>query len=195
VNLRKLSVALFCVAVASATPARAQSGVGVRGYGTYGSTAVSASESLKAVAGTSTLTDFGGGAAVTGLWRGVFIDVGLSQAKVDGERVFVDETTVFKLEIPLHIKVRPIDVAAGWRVTKGRVSPFVGAGMTSLSYEETANFADADDDLMERKSGPLFLAGVDARILKWVHVGGELRYRAVKGILGAAGVSEVLPLM
>ena len=36
----------------------------------------------------------------------------------------------------------------------------------------------------------MILAGVDAELLKWVHVGGELRYRFVKGILGESGVSE-----
>ena len=62
--------------------------------------------------------------------------------------------------------------------------------MTFTSYQETSAFSDPKDDLDEQKPGPMVLAGVDAELLKWVHVGGELRYRFVKGILGEAGVSE-----
>jgi opacity protein-like surface antigen len=181
----------FCAStVLLAAPAAAQSSIGLRGYGSYGSTALAATETFEAVAGTATRPNVGGGAVVAGLWRGVFVDVGVSQLKLDGERVFVDGGTAYSLGIPLQVTLRPIDVAAGWRLTTGRFSPYVGGGISSLSYEETSAFAQAGDDLKARKSGPLFLAGVDARLVKWVHIGGELRYRAIKGILGAAGASE-----
>jgi hypothetical protein len=62
--------------------------------------------------------------------------------------------------------------------------------VTLTEYKETSAFSDPGDDLGKRKPGPMMLAGVDADLLKWVHVGGELRYRFMKGILGEDGVSE-----
>jgi hypothetical protein len=166
------------------------SGLGVRGYGSYGSTAFDATETLNAVAGSSRFANVGGGVTVTNLWRGLFVDIGVSQSKVDGQRVFVDGDTVYELAIPLNIAVRPIDVAAGWRVTAGRLSTFVGGGLTSFSYEEKSGFAEPADDLKVRRSGPLVLAGIDVTVVRWVQVGGEVRYRAVKGILGEGGASH-----
>lgn len=165
-------------------------GPGMKAYATYGSTAFAAADTLQAVAGSSTHTNIGGGATMTRLWRGVFVDVGLSRARVDGQRVFVDGGTVYELGIPLRMTVRPIDLAAGWQLTRGRLSPFIGGGFTSVLYEETGAFADEGDDVRERRSGPLVLAGLDATISRWVHIGAEVRYRAVRGILGDQGVSQ-----
>ena len=166
-------------------------GIGFKAYGTFGSTSFAATDTFKAVAGSSTHRNFGGGAAVTGLWRGLFVDVGLSQTKVDGQRVFVDGVTVYELGIPLEITVTPIDVAAGWRVISGRLSTFLGGGVTSLQYEETSAFADPNENVNARKSGGLFLLGVDLDVVRFVSVGGDLRYRMVKGILGEGGASQV----
>lgn len=162
---------------------------GVQGYGTYGNIAFAATETLNAVAGGTRFANVGGGVAITNLWRNLFIDVGTSQTKVDGHRVFVDGETVYKLGIPLDVTVRPIDVAAGWRVTSGRLSTFIGAGMTSLHYEETSAFAEADENVTDRRAGGLILVGIDVAVVKWVQLGGEVRYRAVKGILGEGGAS------
>jgi hypothetical protein len=109
---------------------------------------------------------------------------------MDGQRVFVDDQeTIFPLGIPLQVKVESLDFVAGWRGTTGRLSSYIGGGVTLTSYKETSVFSDAGDDVEEQKPGPMLLAGVDAELLKWVHVGGELRYRIVKGILGEDGVS------
>jgi len=34
------------------------------------------------------------------------------------------------------------------------------------------------------------LGGLDYTVMRWLHVGGEFRYRAISGILGNNGVSE-----
>jgi opacity protein-like surface antigen len=189
-TIRSFAVLFVCANAVCAGSAEAQSSIGIRGYGIYANTAFAASQTFEAVAGTAHHRGIGGGATVTNVWRGVFVDVGFSQSKVDGTRIFIDGTTVYQLGIPLQITVRPLDVAAGWRLTKGRFSPFAGAGLTSLWYEETGGFADVGDDVSERKSGLLVLGGVDVEVMKWIYVGGELRYRAVKGILGHGGVSQ-----
>jgi hypothetical protein len=169
----------------------AQSSVGVRGYSTFGSTSLSAADSFEAVAGTSSTTGIGGGVTVTNIWKGLFVDVGLSQLALDGERVFIHGGTIYRLGIPVDITIRPLDAAAGWRRTRGRLSPYVGVGMSTISYKETSAFAASGDDVSERTSGPLFLAGADVGVLRWLHVGGEVRYRSVTGVLGKGGVSEV----
>ena len=78
-----------CCLMLTAASASAQSAVGARGYFTYGAVIFSASETLDAVAGKHHAPSIGGGGSVTGLWRGLFVDVALSQQTLDGERVFV----------------------------------------------------------------------------------------------------------
>lgn len=164
--------------------------LGIKGYGTYGTTAFAASDTFDAIAGSSTFANLGGGVTVTNIWRRVFVDVGISQTELDGQRIFVDNGTVFELGIPLNVTVTPIDAAAGWRASSGRLSTFLGAGVTSLSYKETGGFAADGENLTKRRSGPLLLVGIDVALTRWMQVGGELRYRAVKGILGEDGASE-----
>jgi hypothetical protein len=184
-------LAIVFAAVAVPGRAAAQSSVGVRGHGTFGSTALAASETFRAVAGGASASTFGGGVQVTNLWKRIFAEVAVSQLSRNGERVFIGSGgDLFELGIPLEVTMRPIDVAAGWRFAFRRVSPYAGAGVTFLSYEETSGFAEAGDDVSERGTGPLVLAGVDVQIWRWIHAGGELRYRRVRGILGDAGVSE-----
>ncbi len=103
----------------------------------------------------------------------------------------MDIGTVYKLGIPLQVKVTPIDLVGGWRVTKDRLSTFLGAGVSSVSYKETGDFSEGDDNVSQRKVGPVLLGGVDVALTKWVQVGAEIRYRAIKGVLGTGGVSEV----
>lgn len=168
-----------------------QSTLGARGYVTFGSSSVAASDSLKAVAGTSRDSGWGGGGSVTGLWRGIFVDVAVSEQQFDGQRLFVHAGTVYPLGIPLDITIRPIDLAAGWRQTRGRFSPYAGAGLSFVSYKERGDFAIAGDDVDEQKSGALILGGVDIQIWKFLFAGFDVRYRSVSGVLGQGGVSDI----
>jgi hypothetical protein len=176
--------------VLSAASASAQSPVGVRGYFTYGAVIFSATETFDAVAGKHGAPSLGGGASVTGLWRGFFVDVALSQQSIEGERVFVDDGEVFPLGIPLKVRFRPLDVAVGWRTTMRRYSPYAGVGLSRVSYQETSDFSLADDKVSAARNGAVAMGGVDVPLWRWLHVGGELRYRWVKGILGEGGVSD-----
>jgi opacity protein-like surface antigen len=198
----RIAAALFALSLAVPALAAAQGrprpkpapgpppGVAVRGYGTFGSTVLAATETFRAVADRASASTFGAGAQVTGLWRGLFADVAVSQLVRDGERVFVDDAgAIFELGIPLEVTMRPVDLAAGWRFAFGRVSPYAGAGLTLLSYEEASGFAEPSDDVTRSGTGPLVLAGVDVQVWRWIHAGAELRYRRVSGILGEGGVS------
>ena len=174
---------------AGAVPAAARQ-LAPRGYLTYGSTVFAATDTFEAITGESSKTSVGFGGALNGIWRGVFVDVGFNQQKLDGTRVFIDNGIVFPLDIPVEITMRPIDLAAGWRFKAGRLSPYVGAGVSFISYEESAEFANPGDDISDSKSGAMFLAGIDYAIIRWLHAGGEFRYRSVKGVLGDGGVSD-----
>src|SRR5262245_42265126 len=94
----------------------------VRGYVTYGSTSFTSTETFDAITGKTSKDGVGVGGTVD-VWRGLFIDGAISQHKLDGDRVFVDGGTVYRLGIPVTIKMRPVDFAAGWRFFFGRVSP------------------------------------------------------------------------
>jgi opacity protein-like surface antigen len=188
-TVRAFVLAFLACAVLPPASGFAQS-IGIRGYATFGVAQLAAKDTFEAVADTSQQPVFGGGVQVTNIWKGIFADVGVAQIRtIDGERVFIDNGEVFELGIPLEIKMRPLDLAGGWRLAYGRISPYVGAGVTFFTYEETSEFADADENVSESKSGPMFLAGVDISIVSWLHAGGEIRYRQVKGILGEGGVS------
>lgn len=176
--------------VCAAPHAHAQARVGVLAYATFGSRMFAAKDTFKAVSGRDHETLIAGGVDVVNVWKGLFAGVGFSQTKVDGQRVFVNGSDVFPLGIPLRITIRPIDVGAGWRVQRGRLSPFAGGGATFVSYTEAADFAEAGDDVDERRTGGLVFAGVDYALIRWLSVGGEVRYRTITGILGKGGASQ-----
>ena len=188
IRVRLLAAAV--VVVAGAVPAAAQQ-FSPRGYVTYGTTVFASTDTFEAIAGESSKTSVGVGGALNGIWRGLFVDVAFNQQELEGQRVFVDEGTVFPLGIPVTIKMRPIDLAGGWRFRVGRLSPYAGAGVSFISYDESAEFANAGDDISDSKSGAMVLAGVDYAILRWLHAGGEFRFRSVKGVLGDGAVSEL----
>jgi guanyl-specific ribonuclease Sa len=166
--------------------------IGASVYGTYGTTSLTASNTFEAAAGTSRKSAPGIGGTVTGLWRGLFVDVAFTQYKLDAQRVFIDQGTVFPLGIPVRVTMRPFDIVGGWRHKgRSRVSPYGGAGLVFFQYQEDSDFAIAGDDVSERQTGVVVLAGADVRVVRLVSVGGEFRYRAVDGVLGLGGVSQV----
>ena len=71
-----------------------------------------------------------------------------------------------------------------------RLVPFIGGGLSMAMYKETSQNAGGDD-VSKTASGFVFLGGVDYTLTKWIRVGGEFRYRAVTGVLGSGGVSQV----
>src|SRR5690349_9813871 len=121
-NRTRLLVA-FGMWLGAIAPAMGQPQIGGRGYVTFGSTSFAAADTFKAIGGSGTQSGFGGGGNVTGFWRGLFADIGVSQQQIKGERVFMNGGTVYRLGIPLTITVRPVDVAGGWRFVTGRMSP------------------------------------------------------------------------
>ena len=69
----------------------------------------------------------GGGAHLSQLWRGLFVDVAFSVLSRKGERVALTDGKIVPLGTPLTVRLRHLDLAAGWRYAIRRVSLYAGA--------------------------------------------------------------------
>jgi hypothetical protein len=184
------------------TPARKS--IGVSGFIDLGSTSFTASDSFEAILDTSSGPIFGGGGQVN-LPLNLFARVDVTRFKKDGERAFVSNGEVVKLGIPTTIEVMPIEFTGGYRreLTFGRrgakpggrpsegfrIIPFAGAGAGVVQYKETADFAQAGDDVDESFTSYHFVGGVEVPLWKFVGIGAEYHHRWVPDALGTGGVS------
>ena len=153
---------------------------------------MSAADSFRAVTDKDTMLFYGGGAQVTNLWQGLFVEVAFERASRDGERVFIGPNNeVFKLGIPLEIKMTPVDLVVGWRSNPigNNVVAYGAGGISFLKYQETSDFADPGEDVDDNYRGPVLFAGVEYSAHRFVHVRGELRYRRFSDAIGAGGAS------
>jgi opacity protein-like surface antigen len=190
--MRYLITCLWVLSIAAWPSVASAQSVGVSGYVSIGTMQFAAGDSFDLVTGSSSKSGFGVGGTVSRLWRGVLADISFWQHKPEGERVFVDAGTTYHLGIPIRITFRPIDVVGGWKFEMVHAQPYFGGGVTFMSYKEESDFAAAGDDVDEQKTGGVVLAGVDIPLGHLIRLGGEFRYRAVKGVLGAGGVSQLL---
>lgn len=180
-------------AVVSPRVARRATVLSVRGFGSFSFDKGSAAESLSAVLGSDSIRSYGGGVQGAGLWHGLFAEVSVERSREIGERVFVFGGEVYQLGIPLKVTQMPIDVVGGWHfLSASPVTPFVGAGLTYMRYEETSDLPEPEDDLVVRKPGVVALAGMEASAARWFHVRAEVRFRSVGSILGSGGASGEL---
>jgi opacity protein-like surface antigen len=179
-------LALLLIAMFGAQ-ASAQERPVVAGYAEVGTTSLAAARTFDAVSGNHRATTIGGGAHLSQLWRGLFVDVAISVLSKKGERVSVNDDEVVALGAPLTVRLRHVDLAAGWRHAVRRFSLHAGAGVARVRYVESDSSEPVD--LVVARTGWLVLAGVDLSITRWIRVGAELRARRVRGILGSAGLS------
>ncbi|HYE86407.1 MAG TPA: hypothetical protein VEA16_08635, partial [Vicinamibacterales bacterium] len=109
-----------------------------------------------------------------------------------GERVFVSNGAVYPLNIPVEVTVTPIELAAGWQFRLRRVpkvTPYVAAGLTSLRYRETSDFATPTEDVDESFNGYHLTGGASVRIWRWLGAAGEVTWTTVPDAIGEGGVS------
>ncbi len=168
----------------------ADTGLRVRGFGEAGLRLFAASETFKAVLGSSSGPIFGGG--VEALWGrhvGISFDVGRYQAT--GERVFVSSGEVFQLGLETKVSVVPVAVTASYRFPRPRsaITPFVGGGINWHRYSETGAFAAAGEDISATFSGFHAVGGAEWRVSRLVAVGGIGRWLSVRDALGAEPTS------
>ena len=177
---------------AAAAPPR-PTGIQIGGYAMFGRINFTASESFDAIVGDPSGSIFGGGARIGLPLGGLFVDVGAWRYHGEGERVFVANDEVFKLGIPVEIKVAPIELSAGWRFRIRRapkLTPYAGGGLTILKYQETSDFATGDENVDDSFNGYHLLGGAEYKIMRWLGIAGEASWSTVPDAIGESGVSE-----
>ena len=181
--------------ILAATPAAAQpddTAIGVRGFVTLGNISFNAEESFDAIFDSSSGPIFGGGGQVLLPW-GIYVEVSASRFSAEGERAFVGpapDHEVFRLGIPLEVKITPLDITGGWRFRRwNRIVPYGGAGYSSYQYQETSEFSDPDEDIDERYNGFHIVGGAEYLPFRWMAIGGEVGWSSIGGALGDGGVS------
>ena len=157
----------------------------IRGFADVGSTTFTASDSFETILGSATGVVFGGGVEGV-LPKNIFVNVRASRFRKTGERVFVTEGGErFGLGIPTTITVTPVEFTGGFRVDRGwRVVPYGGGGFGRHRYEESSDFAAADENVKESFTGYHVLGGAEFRISQWIGAAGELQWATVPDALG-----------
>ena len=172
--------------------------IGVQGVAIAGMNWMSPSKSLKAAGLSTKPLEIGGGVQVINIWHDLFAQVNVSRLSTDGERTFVDEDgTSFPLGIPLSVKATYIDVSAGWKVIQLRESgrpllSYFGGGVGRVRYEERSPFALPGDDVDTTATSYHIVGGVEVKVLRWLGIAAEVRYRWVPNLLGEGGTSAAL---
>ena len=189
----------FVLAASVAAPALAQARrppprpndapeVSLRPFFVFAEERFSARKTFETVFGKPFQPFWGGGLGVA-FKNGFYVDVTASRFKKIGQRAFFFEGQGFGLGIPLTVTVTPLEVTAGgrFRMTP-RVLPYVGAGVGSYRYEESAAFDD--QPFGKRHVGYLVVGGVEFRVSRWVAVSGDVQYTHVSGLIGSGGISK-----
>lgn len=149
-------------------------------FGAWDSLSIASSKTWDTVFGTTRMSAAGGGADVTGLWKGLFLRGELSSSEINGQRVVIISGTAYKLGTTLTVKMAPKELGLGWRFqNQSRFTPFVGAAAVFLGYTETSDYADSLENTSETLTGAGGFAGVDVRVTRRLFAGGEVHYRAV----------------
>ena len=182
-----VALCLGAVAVAAmmASPAEAQTReLMLRGFGDLGSTTFSAAKSFEAVLGSTGGLVFGGGVEAV-LPQRVFVNVRASRFREVGQRVFLFNGEQFDLGIPTTITVTPVELTGGYRFDfGGRFVPYGGAGLGWHRYQETSQFAEADEELDERFTGYHVVGGAEFRLARWLGAAAEAQWATVPDALG-----------
>ena len=191
----RITLALVLAFVATSAYAQQTKRFEVGGYASYGQIDFTARDSFTAVIGKPAGPFVGGGARVGLPWFNLFVDVGAWKFQEDGQRVIRLNGETFPLGIPVKVVVTPIELTVGYRFNQlhrfvPRLTPYIGAGYTSLKYDESSTFAAAGEDVKDRFSGHHFMGGAELKIFKWLGIAGEFTWMSVPDAIGTAGVSK-----
>ena len=193
--MRRLAIALFLTLLATNAHAQSAKGFDIGGYASFGQIHFTATESFTAIIGDTAGPFFGGGGRVGLPWLNLFVDVGAWKFKDDGQRVIRLDGQTYPLGIPVNIVMTPIELTVGYRFNQmhrfvPRLTPYIGAGYTSLKYEESSSFAAAGEDVDERFDGHHFMGGAELKVFKWLGIAGEYSWSTVPDAIGTGGVSK-----
>jgi hypothetical protein len=163
----------------------------------------SAFETFSAILDTYTFTGLTAGAEISGgaLPGNLFARVGFASFSAEGQRVFIVDGVSYGTGIPLTVTMKPIQIGGGVRLPifgqpsaqnrsfLSRLTPYAGAGVVLMTYQEVSDFADDGDNDAERYNGLSLFGGVDVSLTRILGVALEAEYRQISGF-GTGGVSE-----
>lgn len=189
--MKIISAVVLVLALAVPASAQDEPSYSVRLFGFGAAQKFAATQTFNATLGKDSGTFWGGGLELV-LRNGIFVDAEISTFKKTGQRADDLGGQIFELGIPETISITPIDVMAGYRLRLGesRFTPYAEAGATSYHYKESSPFLNASEDLNLSKTGIIFAAGVEVRLLRMLSVSGDVSGARVTGILGSGGVSQ-----
>lgn len=176
---------LAAACLAAPGPAAAQTEMGARGFFGVSGLRFAAAESTRAVLGSPGGWLVGGGGEVVLPGR-VFVTVEASRFEKNGTRVAVIDRRVFDLGIDTTVRIRPVELTAGYRFAglSARVVPYAGGGLGWYRYRETSAFAEAGEDVDETYRGHHVRGGAEVRFGRWIGVAGEVQWATVPDALG-----------
>lgn len=178
----------------TAKPKPGKMPVGLRAMGVVQLTAMDSSATFDTLVGSSNLPGFGGVVDILNLFSRVFVRFGVSQDAKDGTRaIALDDGTVHSTGVPLTVRVRTVELAAGWRQYPKKHPKFawyVGAGMAFSELTSESPFPQPGDNDSDSGSGALVFAGFDRTIWKSLIGGLEVQYRSIEDAIGSGGISE-----
>jgi opacity protein-like surface antigen len=178
--------ALAAPAFAQAPAPRTEPGTGYRAYVVFDRVSFAAEQSFDAVLGKTSLDAIGAGGEFR-FWKGLFARGGFSTMEETGTRAFIVSGQPVSVGVPLTVEVRPIEIAAGWRIPLDRGRRFVaygGGGLLFVKYRETSDFAEPGDNVDDSFNGYLAFGGIDVRIWRLLSTGVEVQFRSVPDALG-----------
>ncbi len=193
----RLTLMFAAAALAVPSIARAGGPLGAQAFAAIDFNTFSASQTYKAIFGSSTIPGYGGGADITGVWKNLFVRVDVTRISKDGSRVFIDSGQVFQLNEPAKLTLTPIEIGAGWRfVTKNKktrkvnpYTPYIGGAALIESYKVVYSLSPDLNESQTFTGGTIF-GGVDYAITKVLFVGGEAQYRILPNALQSSLVSS-----
>jgi len=188
---------LLAVAVLVASPAlpSAQNAIAVRGFADAGLTVFTARQSFRAILGSPAGPVVGGGIEV-GLTKNAFLSLAASRFRRTGQRVFVFQDEVFKLDVSDRISVTPLELTAGYRFIRvnrlgrmARFTPYVGGGIGWYRFTETAAHSTTADDVKATHTGFHVVAGAETPIRKWMAAAVDAQLSSVPNAFGDSPAS------
>jgi opacity protein-like surface antigen len=185
-----LTLLVSSLATAQATPR-----VEFRPFGVFAVERFTAVTTFDATLGSSFQPLWGGGVEMT-TRRNLFVDIAVTHMASSGERAFVHNGQVFRLGIPLHAALTPIELTAGYRFPlrrrrRHRIIPYVGAGIGWYRYHEASDFDVGSEEVGVTHAGFVAVAGAEFRATRWIGITGDAQYTHVPGIIGGTSATSL----
>jgi opacity protein-like surface antigen len=174
----------------SPPPARRPGSDPWKGFVQFGYGRFTAERTFDAVLGSSLGPWFGGGVRY-GRRTGIFIDGSVEHFRSTGERVFVDDGTVFSLGVEDTVYITPLMASGGYRLGIGRAVAYGGAGVGAYLFRETSAFADDDENVSQTNAAYRGLAGIEWPFSPRYALDVEVQYTSVPDALSGGAAAAL----